>query len=652
MQKTITKIFLFFVFLTSIGSINAQTVLWPSATDTNQIKASKFTGGMNGWTTVGISSDSIGFADSAIWVWDIDTIYMRKGAYFGATTRIGFDKFSPSYADGYMCFNSDYLDNRGIRGNFGKGPCPSSHSGELISPLINLAGINDYRISFAQGLRYFNTTYSISWSEDGGTTWKTPIVINAGVTGQSNVPVTLALPGSIGTNKVRVKFIFSGDYYFWCVDDVKIIKVSNDMKINTDFLCYPVNRKTPITQIDPLFFQSDISNVGVNKATNVKLRANIYNSSNAIVFSKDKLIGTLNAGDTAQNAQTFIPTLWTPPSTIANYRGSYRILQDSTDDVPFNDSIVFNYEVTDTVFAKENGTSNGIRPGVTAGEKIIWKYGNAYHITKSGWYRTSASVSLVTNATGVKTTNCANWLYRFIGDTNRDGNIGSDERERIAFGEFVIPNVLSNYTIFNTKMSDYLDDNIKCVKLDTGTYLLMFEFTGNSALADDESLFMGVSTVYDYRASRFIADSLLGRTRLHNIISGSTSKDIWATGIFLGGQRVPYARLNITPTSPPSQGCKDLVATSDLLGDENKLSIFPNPVADNDITISVDLAKQSKNATIEIYDIAGKFMSSMKLNNVKKDNYTINVRDLSNGSYFLKLTTEEGNKSVQFNVQR
>jgi Secretion system C-terminal sorting domain len=655
MQKKITKINLILSLICTVACLNAQTVLWPSATDTNQIKASKFTGGPNGWVTKGISSTSPNGVDSTLWVWDINNINLKKGSFFNTRTIVGK---TASAADGYMVFNSDYLDNRGnynpaTMTGLGTGQSVSPHSGELISPLMDLTGANNFKLSFNQYLREYDSQHFVTWSEDGGTTWKTPIEVNDKVAqlDENNTTQVIRLPGSIGTNKFRVKFIFDGDYYFWCVDDIKIVNINKDMQVNS-FFVLPTNRFTPKTQIDPVFFQADISNAGSKKATNVKLRTNIYNSTGTNIFTTEKNIGTLNPGDTAQNQTTLLPKLWTP-NKPGNYTGSYRIYQDSIDEVPFNDSITFAYGVSDSTFSKENGATGGIRPGTAVGSKIEWKFGNAYHISNPGWFRLSATTGFVQDASGFKTKNVGIWVYKFKGDINKDQLVNVDERVRVATGELILPATISGNGIYNTALPNESDDQIKCVKLDTGTYLLMVEFNSQSTVNAEEALFVSTNGSYDYGATRFIADSVLNITRLHQIISGTTTKDNWSTGFFTGGPTSPLIRLNVRPSLPPANGCAFVPdATENLLTDDNKMSIFPNPVATNEISVSIDVTKLAKNAALEIYDITGKYMSGMKLNNVKNNKYTMNINDISNGSYFVKLTTEEGHKTVQFSVQK
>ncbi len=65
-------------------------------------------------------------------------------------------------------------------------------------------------------------------------------------------------------------------------------------------------------------------------------------------------------------------------------------------------------------------------------------------------------------------------------------------------------------------------------------------------------------------------------------------------------------------------------------------SIFPNPASDKiQITSSVSL----DNSTVEIYSITGKLVSKTSLN----DKNEINISNLSNGIYLIKINSETVN---------
>ena len=160
---------------------NAQRVLWPIATDSATIKASQFADttqifwsrpgsltpptGFKGWVTKGISSGDPAKKDSSRWIWKRDAV--PTGAYYTS----GRPLKSPTAFNGSALFNSDFLDNNGIQGNFGAGQSPSSHKGELISPVINAAGVKDVVVQFYQYYRNFQSATYIQYSVDSGTTW-------------------------------------------------------------------------------------------------------------------------------------------------------------------------------------------------------------------------------------------------------------------------------------------------------------------------------------------------------------------------------------------------------------------------------------------------------------------------------------------------
>jgi len=187
---------------------------------------SEFDGGLNDWTTVGVTDDD------AIWVWEEDG-RADNGAYSN-TTAIN----SPSAANGAMVFDSDFYDNAGVQGDFGLGVAPAPATGELISPIMDLSGVGAVSLKFNEYHRNFSSFNQVAYSMDGGVTWSDPIQTNSDVptneaTSTSAVQI-VSLFGATGTAEFRVKFIMDGNYYFWIVDDVQILtRARNDMQVNT-----------------------------------------------------------------------------------------------------------------------------------------------------------------------------------------------------------------------------------------------------------------------------------------------------------------------------------------------------------------------------------------------------------------------------------
>lgn len=172
------KIFTVLLAILAFSSNQAQTILWGGANDPK----STFTGGLaaSGWTTEAISSSIPDSLANTIWEFSANGT-ASKGAYWGTRTRIQ----SPTGATGAMLFNSDYLDNRGVAGNFGNGPSAAPHSGALVSPIIDCSTFPSVAISFHQFYRAFQSTCYIETSSDGGTTWDGKIQLNQEIAANS-----------------------------------------------------------------------------------------------------------------------------------------------------------------------------------------------------------------------------------------------------------------------------------------------------------------------------------------------------------------------------------------------------------------------------------------------------------------------------------
>ncbi len=158
-----------------------------------------------------------------------------QGAYGGIAALA-----SPTAANGFFIFDSDFLDNAGIQGNFGGGLAASPHTSHLVSGVINCTGKTNIDFSFVQNYRRFAgpgasqtvpATY-VDFSIDGGTTWPYTLTINANLAVNSqtvNGDVQAHPVGQWLANQANVKFRFrfDGDYYYWMIDDIALDDTPN-----------------------------------------------------------------------------------------------------------------------------------------------------------------------------------------------------------------------------------------------------------------------------------------------------------------------------------------------------------------------------------------------------------------------------------------
>ena len=88
----------------------------------------------------------------------------------------------------------------------------------------------------------------------------------------------------------------------------------------------------------------------------------------------------------------------------------------------------------------------------------------------------------------------------------------------------------------------------------------------------------------------------------------------------------------------------DLVSVRNIENNEvnavNNLNVYPNPMQTTG-TVSFTLNENSDNNSIEVFDINGKLMLKENLGRLLKGTYneTIDVSNLSNGTYFIKLNS-------------
>lgn len=225
------------------GSINAQ-VLWGVGSSSGVAEAEFSTAFVNSVTASGYSttqwtalavSEGDGTAaggnsvtpGNAYWVRTLTGI--SQGAYATGMAPIA----SPSQANGVALFDSDFMDNGGTVGAFYTGSSPCFHTGEIISPRIDLTGATNTPlvVKFHSFYRRFNiTSYTVSLSVDDGVTWAAsadiqalqPVAVNSDVEGVVSALFTTATNGVANLTQCRVKFTFNGRYYYAMVDDVSI----------------------------------------------------------------------------------------------------------------------------------------------------------------------------------------------------------------------------------------------------------------------------------------------------------------------------------------------------------------------------------------------------------------------------------------------
>ena len=103
----------------------------------------------------------------------------------------------------------------------------------------------------------------------------------------------------------------------------------------------------------------------------------------------------------------------------------------------------------------------------------------------------------------------------------------------------------------------------------------------------------------------------------------------------------PHIHLNINMTT----------STKDVLSEDNKIEIFPNPSSDL-ITLNLDFVETFEKINVEITDVTGKTLLQTDYQNVLNEQFQFNVNNYPAGTYFLHVRTEEGNRALRFVVAK
>lgn len=624
------RIFTVFTLLClSIGIMNAQAILWGGPNDPN----STFAGGLNGWTTQGLSSNDPAKADSAIWYYSA-AASAAGGAYWGTRGPIQ----STSRANGAMVFNSDLYDNAGIAGNFGNGKCPSPHTGVLTSPVIDCSTFPGVALKFNQYYRNFQSTTFVDVTNDGGANWtsfqlNTDIAVNQETRSNSQVTIDISSVAAQQKN-VQFRFRFEGEYYYWIVDDVQLIEVpAFDLALNSHFYT-PAAYRQPKTQIctDTMIFQANIGNKGSSAQTNVVLVGEILDIDRRTALYRDSVIidklETWDDDTAFQTANFFVPN----KLNFGRYYFRYTIYgKDATGDYNQLDNIrVDSFEVSLDDYAKAPRSTSGVRAGSGAG----YIFGNLYR-TSGCWNAndkfcaTKTRFSMVANPGGSLDGYAVSlYLMRVLDDVLPDwsnfegtGGITSPSVEILSAESFT-GTTEQNFQLIEVDLTDFNTGEPGIMLLPSSRYFIGTEHPATPTGA--VPIFHAISNEKSYNAqsfSTFVIDD-----------AGE-----WFNGF--QGVNTPIQELVIVLKTSTDE--KPLA--------ENVMSVYPNPVVGNELKVSLNFDKAT-NANLTIAQLDGKVMSFESHKAIEKSIIPVNTSDLNAGTYLIRVSTDEGTLTKKFTV--
>jgi len=564
-----------------------------------------------------------------------NTTVGSRGAYSGLTTSTTYTSInSATKANGFVVFDSDYLDNAGTAGNF----CAASgiavlacapHVANLETSVINLTGYSAADLIFTQFYRRFAgpggvqsvpATY-LDFSTDGGATWFGNVTLNAGVAVNgataANDVVVVNVGSYIGNAaNAKIRFRFDGDYYHWQIDDIQIVSTPKHR------LAFTTNNGAPaqdivfgagqdgarqghqtLKQARPIAFDANVYNSGTLAQSNVKLQMKIFNSTGVVQTINSPVISSVASGDTAswQNLNTYA-SAWTP-SAEGVYGFTYNVMSDST--VVASDTLAL--AVTDSTMSLDFGSwDNSIGASTSTYHGDGFQAANRIDLVDDELlFGAKVYLSANTVAGGI--------LELAVYDSSAFGTNGFDPNKLVAYGQKVIDAADVTRTFVRYDFTDATTGRGVELDLSDGAY------------------FFNV-TQYDNQGANYLAirnDQTFGK------LSGSGYFYLpnAPTAGWYGGYSNSLAFNNLWVRS---LYCPASVAAACMLSvDENpmaELALAPNPATDY---VNVSFGLLTGQYQIEVLDLTGKVVKSELVR--AGANVPVFVGNLDRGMYVVRV---------------
>ncbi|MCU0432549.1 MAG: choice-of-anchor J domain-containing protein [Bacteroidia bacterium] len=467
----------------------------------------------------------------------------------------------------------------------------------------------------------------------------------------------------------------SNNQFLLLIDDVTVeVQVNHDAQVT---VVDTVSQYTqiPLAQVTALPLVANIRNNGLQAVTNVRLKVDVLNSSNAIVYTTTSAAQASLAGNATAtfNAGSFTPTV------ADDYVFRFNTLINEADQVAGNDTNFWPYSVfvNDSVYARDNSIVNG-SIGIGAGNGGF--IGQSFTIT---------STTVLTSVTS----------YVTLGFTGRP-------YAQVIYS--TLPNGTPNTIIGGTDTITYPDDSARVytlnmtadLLLNPGTYVVAaIEFVGDSIvqIGLTQDIFTPRTVWVNWPTSplggwgnaeafgpSFAKPLVLrpnfGPNCLTNPPAASASNntlascggcnDGEATASVSGGAS-PFTYLwsngdtsmvadsllpgTYTVTITDANGCSDTASvlvnftTGIIETAVNGINVYPNP-GNGEFVLVYNFAEVT-DATITITNVIGETVFTTQVQGLLNGNYPVSLKGYAAGAYVVRVVTATGVQVVPVQIQ-
>ena len=509
---------------------------------------------------------------------------------------------STTSANGFIIFDSNYWDNNlnpCTVDNFGTGQAPGPHLSYLTTAAIDLTGFANVALEFEQYIRYYlgNTRVEISIANGPWEVLYTNI-LDQGITTPNTQTVRMPLPAAAGNqNNVKLRFVYDGLYYFWQLDDVRLVQgYANDLLIeNSSYGDFDFNNPDHTTGFEMmeyaqypsafaplLHLNSNVFNFGTNTQTNIALNARVIDdNSGALLY---------------ENASPILPSLapgadsvlvsgeFQMEQVVSDYSVYFNSLQNETDENTENSLDTLHFKITPVTYARDENSLGSMFLPSEAFADAPFEMGAVY-LLPSGQQLHSVSVAMGEGTTlpcSVYAT-----VFPFSLSTGIGGAIASTQ----------------DVAVTEADINSFGEASMKVLSFDSPVFLsqgLYLVVVGSSSSAFQAVI--GLSGK---------SEDLSAWVRFNN----SNTELFYLT-------RTPMIRMNFGPVSN---------ITEQSFG--QSFQIFPNPTTES---LSI-LLNEKETATIEVFDETGRRMH-MEKTNTEVSKIELNISEFSSGIYTVRVT--------------
>jgi len=597
-----------------------------------------FDGGLNGWTTNGISDST------HVWKWTENGSIFASSPAFTDCASIG----SPTASNGAVAF--DAVEYTLVINPDPVQPYPQI-SGELISPSIDLSNVADAQVRITQLFTGLNGDGDLTaagalfaFSTDGGATYSDLLPVNDDVEANESTPNPdirrIDMPGAAGESDVRLKFVFSGDFYHWILDDIVIIeRPPNSIAIPSAGQAIAENYATPLGLSGPMNFGAYVDNTGSNAQNNVTLEVtgDYYDESGTLttedVYTGSGTIEILDIG--VDSIIAFADSEAFTPTKKGTYEMEYTLSQDEDETDPTDNSATSTFQVTTNILSKAPIDANGlpiVTGGLTVGGGGAYEYGAHFYIANGEDFTADSLTFGFTSNESIAGEDVVVLLSKWV-DADQDGliNAGADEEiERIAYNAFSYTSDDESGVLMTLPLIDFITNQEQSIPLENDAhYLISGKYEGANTIFLSANTDINYDAMIDASIERVNAVDDANLIRWADVVESEGS---WGSAGF-SGANIPAMSMHVTST---------VISNEEVYIPENAIEIYPNPVGEI-LTVSLETEDTNGDWNVSISDLTGRAVSQRTIQQATFP-LQLNVKSIPSGTYLL--TFENNKKTV------